>query len=740
MAPLLLAAMVVLARLYPQWQSQAVIGATIILSGMGLYMICVPPAPILLEAMERVEMNGRIGSIPYYDDGKSVFVLHTDTDNRSPYTRRIRVVCMFDAGFHRGDMVCVEGKLKPPRPPGNPGQFDFPAYLANQGIYYNLTIKETSMVRLLSPASGPVRWMDTLRSRAEDLTRQRLSSDEAAILLGMLWGGRGGMEDQQYEDFQKTGIVHLFSVGGLHVGFLLLLVNGVASLVGLGNRGRFGAGVSVLIVYGTMVAWPPPVIRAVMMGGLGLLAYLSGRENGLINALAISGVFILLVDPAQLFNLSFQLTMLATAGLVYLFPLLRARLPGRGWVKDLVLIPVCAEIAILPLVAYHFNILTPGSLLTNIATTYLAGGAVILGFIASCLAPLSSSLASIFLYPAGMFIEMIMAVVDWVKVLPGAYLYVATPCVLGVWLYYGSLLLALFSWRVERWRRLFKPAVAVIMVWLAVLVVPAGYRQSGQVEMVFIDVGQGDSILVKSPGGKFILVDGGGSQLFDVGGGIVLPYLRHRGIRQLDMVISTHPDIDHYQGLLKVMQAIPVGCVGLPAVLADAGAYQELRQIAAQRNIPLLGLYAGQSVGMDQEFHIDVLHPKKQDGLGDPNQNSLVLMIGYKKFNALLTADVSADELKPIGDTIRNPITIVKIPHHGSKGSLAKDFYYRLEPPLAVISVGADNPFGHPHPSVLSALEDAGTRILRTDVHGAVVINSNGCEYMIATTLAEPSK
>lgn len=732
----LAATAVVAGAVRSQYRPHLIAGLAATVVGIMIYSWNVAPFPHDLEEQPRFEASGRIDSIPTYDGEKSVFLL--DTGDSSPYKHRLRVVCLFEADFQRGDTVHLEGQLKPPRPPGNPGQFDFQAYLANQGIYYNLNIKKAANAHLLSSAPPLISWIDSQRSRAEKLVRQVLPAEEAAILLGMIWGGRTGIDDRQYEDFQKTGIVHLFSVGGLHVGFLLVLINWLVSLSGAGSKGRFIAGVSGLLLYGTMVGWPPPVMRAVLMGILGLLAYLSGRENGLLNGLSLSGAIILLVDPALLFDLSFQLTMLATGGIVCLFPQMRTLFPRRSLLIDLALIPISAELAIIPLVAYHFNILTPGSIITNIGTTYLSGAAVILGFVASLLSGVSSSLAALFLYPAGMFIQLILAIVAGVKALPGAYLYVATPTVLGVSLYYAIMTLAFISLRIEAWRAMFRPAVGLCFIWLMVLVLPAQFLNRGQVEVVFIDVGQGDAILVKSPGGRFILVDGGGSQFFDVGADVVLPYLHHRGIRNLDMVISTHPDLDHVEGLTKVIAEMPVTCLGLPASLAEAEDYQALYDTAAQRQIPIVYLYAGQSLQLEEDFHMDVMHPQKENNDGDSNQNSLILLLGYERFTALLTGDVPAEELVSIGDRVSPPLTILKLPHHGSKGSLARGFYQQVKPAAAVISAGLDNPFGHPHPQVVSAVQESGARILRTDLQGAITIRSNGHEYQIQTQIASP--
>ncbi|MDD4170984.1 MAG: DNA internalization-related competence protein ComEC/Rec2 [Syntrophomonas sp.] len=707
---------------------------TIIAGGMVYYSLFAPQLPTELASQNAAQLIGKVHDIPYYDGENTRFTLQVESS--SPYRKKIRVVCLFQSHFNRGDVVKLQGNLKTPPKPGNPGEFDYPAYLARQGIYYNLTVKKAAQASLISPAEGPLQWVDSFRQRAERLTREVLSPREASILLGMLMGGRAGMEDEQYDDFQKTGIVHLFSVGGLHVGFILVLINWLCSLARFSIRGKFLTGVFVLLIYGTMVAWPPPVIRAVLMGILGLLAYLSGRENSLLNALAISGLVILLINPASLFDLSFQLTILATAGLVYLFPLFREKLPYKGLGWDMLLIPICTELAVLPLVAYHFNLFTPISILTNILITYLSGGVVILGFIAFLLSSVLPSLATLFLYPVGMFIEMILFVVQWMKMVPGAYVWVATPAVGMIILYYAALGLAARSLQITAQRKFFIPAVALLLTFIITLLLPPSCYNRGDLEVVFIDVGQGDAMLLKTPQGKFILVDGGGSQFYDVGARKLLPYLHHRGLRHIDMLISTHPDIDHIKGLESVAEQIPVKCLGLPASIAACKEYQNLKGIAARENISVIALGVGQIINLEDGLIIKVLHPQWEAYNGDNfNQESVVLQVSYQRFSALLTGDITAPIMPLILEKVKPPFVIVKVPHHGSKGSLYPDFYKSLQPRYAVISVAADNPFGHPHGSVLETLTEEGVKVMRTDRDGAVIVRSNGENFRISTTI-----
>lgn len=732
--PIIVILLLIAAAIYPDYRPRMFLVLILIGSGIGYYNLSAYKLPPELPVQKAARLTGTVQDIPYYDGQNTSFIIKLDVP--SPYQKKIRVVCLYQCRFNRGDMVKLQGDLEPPRKPGNPGEFDYPQYLAHQGIYYNLTVKSAGQATLISPATGPLKWIDSFRGQAEKLTQQALSKDESAVLLGMLLGGRAGMEEEQYSDFQKTGIVHLFSVGGLHVGFLLVLVAWLTSLGRLGARGKFWAGVFILLIYGTMVAWPAPVIRAVIMGILGLLAYYSGRDNSLLNALAISGLVILLVSPDNLFNLSFQLTILASWGLIYLFPLVKERLPYKGWGWDMILIPICAELAVLPLVAYYFNLFTPISIFTNILITYLAGGAVILGFMAFLLASFLPFLATLLLYPAGLFIEMILYIVQWTKMVPGAYIWVATPAVGMIVLYFIAIGAGIKALKKPFQSRYGLIAIALMLIFLIGLLLPASCYNRGNLEIAFIDVGQGDSILLKSPQGRFVLVDGGGSQLYDVGVKTLLPYLHYRGIRQLDMIINTHPDIDHLKGLESVAGEMEVKYLGLPESILDRKEYQNLKSIASRQNIPLVPLRNGQLINLEEGLEIKVLNPEKEIYSGNNfNQESVVLQVRYGDFSAFLTGDIPVEVMPAVLKKAEMPTTLVKVPHHGSKGSLLPRFYEQLKPCYAIISVGENNPFGHPYPAVLEMLAQEGIRVFRTDQDGAIIVQSNGNDLTITPTI-----
>ncbi|HWQ77090.1 MAG TPA: DNA internalization-related competence protein ComEC/Rec2 [Syntrophomonas sp.] len=723
------------AAFYKDSGSRLMLCILLLASGLGWAQLRIPEPPASLPTVQRFDCSGRVADFPLSDGDKTVFIVATDQTSR--WEKKIRVVCYFKTDLTRGDYVSLKGALKPPRPPGNPGEFDYARYLSHSSIYYNLSIKNSQDLHITARDRGPLSWLDRFRARGEAVFKQALPEQEAAILLGMLLGTREGITDDQFDTFQKTGIIHLFSVSGLHVGFLLLLTGWIVSLLGLTRGKRFVVGAAVLLLYGTMIAWPVCVIRSILMGILGLLAYYFGRENDMLNALAIAGVFNLLLDPAALFTISFQLTFLATWGMVYIYPRLREVIPLKGRIWDLIWLPLAAELAVMPMIVYYFNILTPVSILTNILITYISGLTVIMGFIALILAPLAPALAAIILYVGGFGVEVILGIVNRVQLIPGGYIWVATPAVVLIILYYGGVIGGISALEAPARRRWLYPSVGAILLFILVVLIPAGWYQRGQLEIDFIDVGQGDAILAKTPQGKFILVDGGGSAWYDVGETTVLPYLHRRGIRSLHMVVSSHPDNDHLQGLESVVKEMKVGSILAPQCLNNVTEYQSLRKEAAAKNIDWQGISSGQEIILESGLKIKVLHPGYgQQPQDDCNNQSLVLRISYGDFSILLTGDIEKEAMQSLVDQgMLAAATMVKVPHHGSKGSLVPDFYNQLQARYAVISVGSGNLYGHPSPAVLSMLKQAHAQILRTDQHGAIIVLTDGRQMQVRPTL-----
>ena len=267
---------------------------------------------------------------------------------------------------------------------------------------------------------------------------------------------------------------------------------------------------------------------------------------------------------------------------------------------------------------------------------------------------------------------------------------------------------------------------AVIAVWWL-----AWGEVNNDLRITVLDVGQGDCILVQAPGGRTMLVDGGGNygqqaSGYDIGHEVVVPALMVRGVRKIDVLVITHPHDDHVGGLPAIVEQFPVTLALDPMIESDSEAYKALEDALQDRRVPVERLSEGARINLGRGIYADVLSPPEpllSGGDSDENDNSVVLRLVDGNASLLLAADieeVGAARLTGYGEAIHS--TILKVPHHGSAGAAQPGFLDAVRPELAIISVGANNPFGHPSQEMLRELERVGAKVMRTDRDGAVTV------------------
>ena len=285
-------------------------------------------------------------------------------------------------------------------------------------------------------------------------------------------------------------------------------------------------------------------------------------------------------------------------------------------------------------------------------------------------------------------------------------------------------------------------AVLAALVWFAAAAPPR------PLTLTFLDVGQGDSLLIQTPDGRAVLVDGGGrpgvdSRAYDIGRQVVLPSLLVQGVRRLNAVVVTHAHEDHCGGLGAVVSQLPTDWLLVPAAPdSDLPGYQRLLALARERQIKVRPLRAGMSLYLGKGISCQVLAPPRPPLLGtdaDENNNSVVLLVRYGRFRALLPGDIE----RPAEEWLvarRAPLrcVVLKVAHHGSSSSTTTAFLQAARPQAAVISVAQQNPFGHPHRDTLLRLQRSRVRVYRTDWQGAITVTSDGVSCHIRTTTGRP--
>jgi competence protein ComEC len=543
-----------------------------------------------------------------------------------------------------------------------------------------------------------------------------------ALVRALVLGDPSFLPSAWRRGLRRTGLSHLLAVSGLHVG----LVAGLALLAAgaLGPRGRVLAALGVVALY-LLVAGPrPALLRASFMALAAGVAFLVGRLPSAGNALAVAAALLVLRRPELLSDLGFELTVAATAGLIFLAPACARAWGGgegrRGLRAGLVralAASLAAQLAALPLALPAFHLLAPASPLLNLLAVPWTAVTLAVGLAWSALA-MVSPIAGAATVP---LLDALAAPFGWpARGSPQAWGTLALAAPAGLCLLAATAGALLLAWprRREAWLGVLALAALVATIGRGSGTPPAFRAEAA---LTLLDVGQGDSLLL-TDGRRALLVDGGGWRHGDFGGRVLLPALLAEGVARLDVAVLTHPDVDHCGGLVDLASYLPIDEVWMaPGEEAEPCA----AALAAAPGPRLRHLAAGdlRSVGT---WRFAVLNPRREGaGGGSDNDGSLVLAASALGRRALLTGDVEArGEGAMVGRLEAaaggGRFDVLKVAHHGSRTSSTPPLLAAVRPRLALVSVGLGNPYGHPAPDVVARLRRAGARVLRTDRVGEV--------------------
>ena len=579
-------------------------------------------------------------------------------------------------------------------------------------------------------AGARARLRGRIESRMRDLLPETWPLASALILAR-----KEALDPAVREAFAVAGIAHLLAISGFHVGVVALLVSVVIRGAGAGPRRAPAYAASITWLYIGLIGFPDAATRAALILTFVAAARLRARPAGALGAIASAGIILFLLDPAVLSRPGFQLSFAGALGLVSLRPPVRRWLDARSLsvvppvLKDALAAGVGATLATMPFVAFHFGrVSVVGVPVTLVATPLLS--AAIPGLLSAIgMSWISPPLAHFLAGGTDVLLRSLESFARLCASPPWASLWVGDAALLGALTggLGGLIAFRFFAVGLRRWARWMTLAVWAT-TGAGVAPLAERWAGAGTVEIVFLDVGQGDALAMRSPGGRWILVDTGPrGPTYDAGARVVLPYLRRRGVARIEALVLTHPDLDHIGGAEAVVQGLDVGYVVDPSQATGRDAYVRVLEAASRNAVPWLEARRDVSITLDG-LEVSVLHPDgpttASHGGTDSNAQSVVLLVRYGEFEALLTGDAPVEVEEAILDDLPSEIEVLKIGHHGSNTSTSPLLLARTSPELAVVSVGARNRYGHPHAEVLSRIIDSGARVLRTDLSGDIVIRA----------------
>ena len=725
--------------------------------------------PLFLE--DEVTLRGVVLTDPERDGAAYRFQLgelEWDTgEGWQPIAGRVQVTAQPGAAMARerpaphvryGDRLTLTGGVESPPVFDD---FDYREYLARQGV--GAVARFPSLSLLAEGEGNPLlERVYAVRATLSESLRRSLPEPASALSRSLLLGQRRGLPDNVRASFIETGTSHLLAISGLHVAIVLGAALALGRLVFGGARWALLVALAAVWAYALVSGMSPSVTRAALMGSVFLLARALGRENAGLPALAAAAAAMTALDPRALGNVSFQLSFTAVAGLLLLAPPLESRLSaaserltgpegvtaalGRATASALAA-GIAATLGTLPLVALVFERVSylgiPATLLALPALPLALAASGIAAVLGAVWTPLGIAVGWVAWAP----LSYLLSVVGAIARLPGGLLELGGMTPAMVWGYYA--LLAAAAYGLRRWhdnadatspaasgprlslgfRRLWLAALAMLLasavVWTAAVTAPGG-----RLTVAFLDVGQGDAIFIETPSGVQLLIDGGPDpDVLHRELGSVMPFWD----RSLEVIVLTHPDADHLNGLVTVLERYDVALVAETGVESTSAQYASWRRLLdGRRDAATLNVSAGQTLHTGDGVVINVLNPPDPVPAWTPdlrNNSGVTLRVAYGDVSFLLPADIHAyAEQALVASGAPLDATVLKAAHHGSATSSSQAFLDAVSPEAVVVSAGAGNKFGHPAKEVVGRLTSAvgDANVYVTAEHGRVQFTTDG--------------
>ncbi len=668
-----------------------------------------------------------------------------------PVSGRVRLT-IYDpeTNLEYGDALRFTGRLKKIRGFKNPGLFDYAGYVSRKGIRAGAGLGKKEGITKTGEYGNPLlkkiyRWREEIRLSII----HGLSGQSAAVLQAMIIGTTGDLTPELRDKFTAAGVTHILSISGSHLGCVTFLTFFITRYLLTHLPYRFFLRMTLhatpskiaalitmppIIFYSFLSGGEVATIRSLIMAVVFLLAILIERDDDSISTLAIAALIVLILDPQGLFDISFQLSYTAVLSMIMTVRMFNER---RKFMLFLML-TVSATASTTPVVAHYFNQITWTGLVSNMIVIPFAGFTVVpVGLATSCL----GLILNIDVIPLAQLNELLLTVflkmVDLFAGLPLSVIHIPSPGIIFTFFSY-LFLISLFFLK-HRWAKI----MSVVSISLIAVLVAYGLINKYDDEtmrITFMDVGQGDSALIEFPGRKIMIIDGGGtfSDTFDIGRSVIAPYLWNKGIRHIDYIVLSHPQRDHVEGLIYLLDKFHVGEVWTNGITSPATYLFDKR--IRDKGIRHLKVNNHVTEREIAGCSVRILNPPPQITGSHAsnsvlnNDLSVVMKITCKDNSILFTGDIEKGQIRKITED-RSAVSsnVIKVPHHGARGSVDDNFISSVKPDIAVISAGYQNSYRHPSPEAIYSYNRIGAAIYRTDLDGAIILETGNGKTDVIT-------
>ena len=711
-----------------------------------------------------VIVQGKIYKIENTAFGKNIYLKGVEVENgeKNVSVKRIFVNTEKIPNVKIGNIIKVRGKLRQFEEAANKGNFDSRKYYLSLGFYGKI---EAGTIEVINSEYSGIR-QGLYELRMEIIERlEKLCSDNKGIfsiinnkngIIGaIILGDKTDLDSDIKELYSVSGIAHILAISGLHISFI-----GMAIYRLLRRRFRFlfSAAVSIPVVlsFGIMSGLGISTIRAIIMFILKIIGEVLGRKYDAITAISLAGLVLLVQNPFVVCNSGFQMSFGAIIAIVLILPIVEEILNTDNKIIKVLSANFTISLVMNPILAWNYYELPTFSFLLNIVVVPLMSVVIvssIVGIFCSCI---MFGFGKVVIFPGCGILELYTFLCNIINKSSVASIVVGQPKVTIIIVYYAILLVVLFGLknirtkytRAEKERNIIKKETGLVLekkakkerrikgqnvklrlaciVGFLLLNCLIYYIPNPGFYITFINVGQGDGILIHGDNGTKVMVDGGSTSEKQVAKNCIVPYLKAEGIGTIDYSIITHTDKDHISGILEILEnnnsnRIRIKNLVMPDINMKDDTYNELIEKAKLKKINVLYIKKGDTLSLGKT-KIKCIYPETTTTASDKNDYCTVLSVKNKTSKILLTGDISKEIEEKIKDDIEENYTVLKVAHHGSNYSSSEKFLKKVNPKYSIISVGKNNSYGHPGNETMERLRKQGGVIYRTDEKGGITI------------------
>ena len=700
-----------------------------------------------------ITVEGTVISLPTSSDlNFTKFTL--ETENFTPYGKNTEyskskvLVNLFApkdkfSEIEIGNKLRLKGRLTKPKRASNPYEFCYAAYLKNQHIFSRLYVYEDDFKIISLPEKPLLKFLfnlNRIRKNIIGIHSKNIHSPSLELLGGIVFGDDAvNPTPEMKNSFVNSGLMHIIAASGMNVSLIFGMWFFISQILRINYRLSIFIGMLSIICYTCMTGFGPPVLRAALMLLLILFGKLIDRKADPVSLLFIVAFILLFISPSMLLNIGFQLSFCVTLGLLLFCPVILGRIKNKILYASasFVIIPLIAQFFAAPVQMFYFNTFTPYSVFANISvvpTLSIISFGGFLSCIFAVIKPVAEFVVKFFdilLYP---FLKYVNIVAGYFAGLPYSSVTVPTPSLMNLLLYYLIILfLYLLLINEDKKKYVCFLSGSFILFCFSLFSLP-----SKNSEILFFDVGNADSALIKTPSGKYIMIDTGKAPYNDFSPSaerIMYNYFKNEGINKLDAVIVTHNDSDHSGGTPFLIQNIKIDKLFVrrkPIAVAvsdrdkttkendyavkDNQATVKIFQAAFEKNVPIIIPDNGSVLLSDDTFGISAYYTESNDDNDSSIVNVYSDVFGNK---VLFCADADVNSLIKMSDKFPSKTNILKVSHHGAKNTVSDSFLNIIKPSFALVSTGM-NIYGHPDDETLKTLKNNNVRVLRTDRDNAV--------------------